>query len=159
MKPFILIITTLLFASKIYSQATDEKVSPDFIFGAWSDTIHSKTGEGFIFSPDGCLSFIIDGELTECIIENQNLKVRYRVNYNAKPRQLDFLLIDLKKDSIKEINAAIFEIIDNNHIKLANYRTISGKRPVDFTPGEDVEIVILTRYTGKQKFNNKHLAP
>jgi hypothetical protein len=146
-----LLAIALFCLGNIYSQSADCKVKSDFIIGAWSDTIHSKTGDGFIFAPDSCLSFIINGEPTECIIEKQNLRVRFRINYNVNPRQLDILLIDLKKDSIKGIIPMIFDIIDDNHIKLVSFKTKSDKRPIDFNQREDVEIAILTRYVEKQK--------
>jgi len=150
-----LLAIALLCIGNIYSQLTDFKLKSDFIIGAWSDTIHSKTGDGFIFSPDSCLSFIINGEPTECTIEKQNLKVRFRVNYNLNPRQLDILLIDLKKDSIKGMIPMIFDIIDDNHIKLVSFKTKSDKRPIDFNQRDDVEIAILTRYVEKQKINTR----
>jgi hypothetical protein len=150
-KQILLLAIAVLSFGRIYSQTDDYKIKPDFIIGAWSDTIHSKTGEGFIFTPDSCCSFIIDGEMTGCIIEKQNLKVHFRVDYNVTPKQLDILLIDLKKDSIKGIIPMIFEIIDNNNIKLATYKTRSNNRPIDFSQREDVEIAMLTRYVEQKK--------
>jgi len=155
MKHILVLAISLLSLSRNYSQTVDCKIKLDFIIGAWSDTIHSKTGEGFIFTPDSCCSFIINGEMTECIIEKQNLKVRFRVNYNVNPRQLDILLIDLKKDSIKGMIPMIFDIIDDNHIKLVSFKTKSDKRPIDFNQRDDVEIAILTRYVEKQKINTR----
>jgi hypothetical protein len=147
LKRIFLITITLLFFINCFSQS----IESNFIVGAWSDTTISKTGEGLIFSPDSCLSFIIDGEMTECIIESQNLKVHYRVNYNSTPKQIDILLINLKADTIIGIIPMIFEIIDYNNIKLATYKTKSTKPPIDFSPRDDVEIEILTRYSEKQK--------
>lgn len=137
----------VFFVLKSFSQT----IEPDFIVGAWSDTTISKTGDGFIFSPDSCLSFITDGEMTECIIESQNLKVHYRVNYNSTPKQIDILLINLKADTIIGVIPMIFEIIDDNIIKLATYKTKSANPPIDFSPRDNVEIEILTRYTEKKK--------
>lgn len=45
----------------------------------------------------------------------------------------------------------IFEIIDENSIRLATYKTKSANPPTDFSTRDDVEIEILTRYIGKQK--------
>ena len=146
MKRLILLVILSSLFSWLYSQSSNYQPLKDFIFGAWSDTIHSKTGEGFIFTPDSCCSFIINGEMTGCVIEKQNLKVQFRVDYNVNPRQLDILLIDLKTGSIKGVIPMIFEIIDNNNIKLVTYKKKSNNRPVDFSKSEDVEIAILTRF-------------
>jgi hypothetical protein len=146
-KKLILIAITFLFIFKSYSQT----IESDFLVGAWSDTINSKTGEGFIFLPDSCLSFIVDGEMTECIIESQNLKVHYRADLNVSPRQLDIIFIDLKADTIKGIIPMSIEIIDDNNIKLATYKTKSSDRPIDFSSRDDVEIAILTRYRESKK--------
>lgn len=151
MKQILLLAISIVSIVRIYSQTADFKITPDFIIGAWSDTIHSETGDGFIFTPDSCCSFIINGEMTECIIENQNLKVHFRVDYNAIPKQIDILLIDLEKDSIKGIIPMIFDIIDNNNIKLATYKAKSKNRPIDFTQRENVWIAILTRYAENKK--------
>lgn len=147
LKQIFFITMALLFGFNSFTQT----IESDYIVGAWSDTTISKIGDGFIFSPDGCLSFITKGEPTECIIENQNLKVHYRVNYHLTPKQLEILLINLKTDSIIGIIPMIFEIIDDNNIKLATYKTKSTSPPIDFSQREDVEIEILTRYSQKQK--------
>jgi hypothetical protein len=153
MKQRILLVIALNLFIKSYSQTIDYQPTSDYLFGTWTDTIHSNTGDGFIFTPDSCCRFITNGEMTECEIVSQNLKVHFRADYNVKPRQLDILLINLKTDSIIGIIPMIFEIIDDNHIKLATYKTKSNNRPTDFNQREDVEIALLTRYIEKNEIN------
>ena len=145
MKLLLFLAIALTYSSGLYSQTRDYAPELDFIYGAWSDTIHSDSGDGFFFSPDSCCRFITNGQMTACIIERQNIKVHFRVDYTVTPKQLDIIFLDLKTDSLRVLIPMIFEIIDTNHIKLATNKTNSKERPVDFSQTDDKEIAFLTR--------------
>jgi hypothetical protein len=125
--------------------------SQDFIYGAWYDSTKINTGGyGFIFTPDSCCSLIIDGNMTDCINESNNMKVHYSINSTVTPKQIDIKFIDLKTDSIKYIIPIIFEIVDTNHIKIATDKNLE-RHPIGFESNEQIDISTLTRYIETKK--------
>ncbi|MBK7174957.1 MAG: hypothetical protein IPH84_17420 [Bacteroidales bacterium] len=151
MKYLVLFLFLFTLFSSSSAQTGNFQPAPDFLYGTWTDTAYSENGDGFMFSPDSCLSFITDGEPTGCINEKQNLKVHFRNNTDANPKEIDILLINLQADTIIAIIPMIYEIIDINHIKLATYQTKSKTRPPDFSPREGVEIALADKVYEKQE--------
>ena len=158
MNKLILLSIFISLALTNFSQEIDSVYQNSFFYGAWVDSTVFQNGAGmafvpggFVFNPDGCCQFIIDGNIMDCIIEQKNMKVHYKVDYDSVPNQLDINILDLKTDTIKDVIPMIFEIIDPNHMRIVRNKYDRHKRPTDFNSNNSSEITLFSRYVGDIK--------
>ena len=150
---FLLILFFSILTNNLFGQASDSLICKnDYIFGAWYDSTKVSTGgTGFIFTPDGCCSIIMDGDITSC--EKGNTKILFQVDYSTIPRQIHIKFINIKTDSLKKTIPMIFNIIDLNHIRLGIHKDLKNNRPLNFDDNNDLEISIMTRFIEKGNNN------
>jgi hypothetical protein len=126
--------------------------SDNFFYGTWKDTTTNLSGGmfeessfGFIFEPDSCCSIIYNGKLKEC--RSTTFMISYKIDCIAKPKQMDIEVFDLTTNTLKSALRFIFEIIDNENIRIATMSYPQyGKRPQSFNPDEAIDIKVLTRH-------------
>jgi uncharacterized protein (TIGR03067 family) len=126
----------------------------DYLYGRWLLTATDDQQEAglaeiinleFIFKPG-----------SECIVKyngkssvegRDDLTITYEADFNASPKTLDIHARNKKTGEISTL-AMIFEITDQDHIKVGADRHSPDKRPVSFDDKENTDTKIFVRQKG-----------
>jgi len=116
MKAFVLLAIGLLcLACSQPKEKSNTKLSTNFFYGAWGDSLASEDGgEGIILGTENDFYIITDGDIVDG--DGANEKLAYKLILDRDPIEVEISIRNLTDNVVVKTGRATIKVIDSLHI-------------------------------------------